>query len=76
VFASAHDNSHLNRFKKVQHSLATISGFAPLPPLSHLGYHFSKYGWVSADRIIERNQQFTDFGLAVDVLWMDITYAD
>jgi len=76
VFASAKDNSWFNRFKKVQYDLATISGFAPLPPINYLGYHFCKYDWVSAERMMERNADFTKYDIPVDVLWMDIEWAD
>jgi alpha-glucosidase (family GH31 glycosyl hydrolase) len=77
VFSSVKDDSsNMNKFKKVQYDLATISGFAPLPPINYLGFHFCKWDWVSADRMIERNANFTKFDIAVDVLWMDIQWAD
>lgn len=55
IFASALDNGSNNRFKKVQYDLQLITGFAPLPLINYLGYHFSKWDWVDADRITERN---------------------
>ena len=77
VFASALDDpNNLNKFKKVQFDLATISGFAPLPPINYLGFHFCKWDWIDADRMIERNADFTKYDIAVDVLWMDIQWAD
>ena len=36
------DNS-LNRNQRVTKDLSTVTGFAPLPPLHTLGFHFSKY---------------------------------
>lgn len=33
----------LNRNKRVTNALSTVTGFAPLPPLHTLGFHFSKY---------------------------------
>jgi alpha-glucosidase (family GH31 glycosyl hydrolase) len=66
-----------NRFKKVQQDLAIISGYVPLPQYHALGYHFSKWiKSVSAEMIIERNRNFTEFGFPLDVLWMDIEWAD
>jgi hypothetical protein len=35
--------------------MALITGFAPLPPIETLGFHFSKYAEVSADIIMERD---------------------
>ena len=52
---------NLNHVKKVQYDLATISGFAPLPLLQTLGFHFNKYEWISSDRMIERSDNFTKF---------------
>lgn len=65
-----------NRFKKVQHDLAVVSGFAPLPPIHSLGFHFSKWDYVSSQIMIDRNQHFTNNDFPVDVLWMDINYSD
>jgi len=49
----------------------------PLPQYHALGYHFSKWiKSVSAEMIIERNRNFTEFGYPLDVLWMDIEWAD
>jgi len=75
VFASSTAGKS-NRIKKVQHNLAIVSGFAPLPLLPTLGYHFCKWAHVSADIIMERNSNFTNTGFPVDVLWMDIQWAD
>jgi alpha 1,3-glucosidase len=75
VFASATSGSS-NRVKKVQQDLAFVSGFAPLPMIQTLGFHFCKWANVSAEMMIERNRNFTKFGFPVDVLWMDIEWAD
>jgi alpha 1,3-glucosidase len=48
----------------------------PLPQHHALGYHFCKWANVSAEMIIERNRNFTEFGFPLDVLWMDIEWAD
>ena len=66
----------LNRNKRVTNALSTVTGFAPLPPLHTLGFHFSKYDVASAEIIMERNRNFTDYQFPVDVLVMDIQWAD
>jgi alpha 1,3-glucosidase len=76
VFASTANNGSFNRVKKVQQDLAIVTGFAPLPPINYLGFHFCKWDWVSSDRMIERNSNFTHYDVPVDVLWMDIEWAD
>lgn len=46
-----------------------------MPPAYALGFHFSKWAEMSAETIIQRNEKFTKTGFPVDVLWMDIDYA-
>lgn len=46
-----------------------------MPPIEHLGYHFSKYAEVTADIMMDRDQDFENYGFPVDVYWMDILYA-
>lgn len=75
VFASTIDGDS-NKVKRVQADLALVSGYAPLPLLHMLGFHFCKWANVSAEMIIERNHNFTNYGFPVDVLWMDIEWAD
>jgi len=41
-----------------------------------LGFHFSKYDEVSAEIIMDRNRKFTDYQFPVDVLVMDIQWAN
>ena len=62
--------------KRILKNLADITGYAPLPPLFSLGFHFSKYAEVSADIIMRRNEDFNNYGFPVDVFWMDILYSD
>lgn len=61
--------------KKQLKNLAEITGHAPLPPIQHLGYHFSKYDEVSADIMMQRDNDFEEYNFPVDVYWMDILYA-
>ena len=62
--------------KNVQKALSEMSGYAPLPPISHLGFHFCKWEYNTAEMLIERNDNFTKYGFPVDVLWSDIEYSE
>lgn len=53
-----------------------MTGFAPLPLLHTLGFHFCKWAPISADMMMERNAKFTTYGFPIDVLWSDIAWAD
>jgi len=66
----------LNRAKRMQEKLRTVTGAAFLPPVHTLGFHFSKYAPASSDIIRQRNADFTKYEFPVDVLWMDIQWAD
>ena len=57
--------------KKLAKKLAELTGYTNMPPLHSLGYHFSKWEDNSANRITERNHDFTHFGFPVDVFWFD-----
>ena len=61
--------------KKLQKKLSELTGYTPMPPVHSLGYHFSKWEENSAHQIIERNHDFTAFGVPVDVFWFDSEYA-
>ena len=69
-------DASMNRNKRVSNGLSPITGFAPMPPRHTLGFHFSKYDIASADIIKERNRNFTDYQFPVDVIVMDIQWAD
>ena len=76
VFAStAPTDSDSNRVKRVINDLATITGYAPLPMVQTLGFHFCKWAPVSANTLMERSRLFTDNRFPVDVLWADIQWA-
>lgn len=61
--------------KKLQKKLSELTGYTPMPPMHSLGYHFSKWEHNSAHQIVERNNDFTNFGFPVDVFWFDSEYA-
>ncbi len=46
-----------------------------MPPIESLGFHFSKYTEITADIVIERDQNFEDYGFPVDYFWIDVDYA-
>ena len=46
-----------------------------MPPVTHLGFHFSKYAEISADSMMQQDSDFEDNGFPVDVYWMDILYS-
>ena len=60
--------------KVILTKLSEISGFAPLPPMNSLGFHFSKWDEVSATVISHWNRDFTNYKFPVDVFWMDIPH--
>lgn len=41
--------------KEVMTALSQVTGFAPLPPVYSLGFHFSKYEVITADSIMKRD---------------------
>jgi alpha 1,3-glucosidase len=61
--------------KANQQLLSEITGYAPLPPIPSLGYHYCKWEYNDADLMIKRNEEFTNYGFPVDVLWSDIYYS-
>jgi len=71
VFAKA----GANRVREIQTDMMTVSGKMPLPPIQMLGFHYSKYAHVSTDIIMDRNGNFTESKVPVDVFWMDIYWA-
>ena len=60
--------------KKISRLLADITGYAPLPPIFSLGFHFSKWDATSAQIVMERNELFSTYQFQVDVLWQDIDH--
>ena len=77
LFSSAIPTSETtNRNKRVSYDVSTVTGFAPLPPRHTLGFHFSKWDIVSSDILRQRNKNFTDYNFPVDVLVMDIQWAE
>lgn len=78
VFSSSAKTStrRMNRAKRIQQKISDLTGPAFLPPLHTLGFHYSKYAPASSDILRERNDNFSTYNFPVDVLWMDIQWAD
>jgi alpha-glucosidase len=55
---------------------AALTGRPPLPPRWALGYHQSRWGYASADKVREVAQGFRDEGLPLSVVHLDIDYMD
>lgn len=62
--------------KANQLKLATLTGFAPLPPLFSLGFHYSKWEKTTARKVMTYNDQFEANGFPLDVLWLDIGHTN
>jgi len=62
--------------KEVAKKLATLTGFAPMPPLYSLGFHFSKWSNINSSIMINRNANFELTGIPMDVLWFDIPHTN
>lgn len=50
----------------------TVTGQAPLPPYFSLGYHQSRWSYLSADEVSNVNFRFDFYDLPYDVIWLDI----
>jgi alpha-glucosidase (family GH31 glycosyl hydrolase) len=57
-------------------ALSELSGYAPIPSINSLGFHYCKWEINSAEMLIERSDNFTKYGFPVDVLWSDIEYSE
>ena len=46
-----------------------------MPMIQTLGFHFCKWANVSAEILMQRNRDFTEYGFPLDVVWSDIEWA-
>ena len=53
-----------------------ILGTPVLPPYWSLGYHLCRWGYSSAQQVIDINNDMRDAKIPVDVQWVDIDYMD
>jgi alpha 1,3-glucosidase len=68
IFASAQSP------KKIVQDVAIITGYAPLPPIYSLGFHYSEWSMINSTMLSDRDNKFEELGFPVDVYWMDIEY--
>ncbi len=60
----------------VANRYARLTGFNQLPPKWSLGYHHSRYGWLSAEEIRGIAERLRADDFPTDTLWFDIDYMD
>ena len=58
----------------VANTYGRLTGFNSLPPKWSLGYHQSRYGYVSQVQLTTIANHFRSLQIPCDVLWMDIDY--
>ena len=58
----------------IMRKLATITGYAKLPPYFSLGFHYSKWEDISTERLSAILDEFNRQEMPLDVLWLDIEY--
>jgi alpha-glucosidase len=56
--------------------LQRLVGCTPLPPIWALGYHQCRWGYRSADDLLDLDRKFRAHGIPCDGLWLDIDYMD
>ncbi len=69
-FLAAPDLAGLTR------KLQTLVGRTPLPPLWALGHHQCRWGYASAEHLLELDREFTRHRIPTDGLWLDIDYME
>lgn len=62
--------------KRNQKLLGKLTGFAPIPPLFSLGFHYSKWEKTTARKVMTYNDKFEENGFPLDVLWLDIGHTN
>ena len=75
-FLLANSNEDQNAPKRLMYKQNLISGFSPLPPYYALGFHYSKWETITTDSLISLVNTFNSQNMPLDVLWLDIEYAD
>ncbi|KAK5637912.1 hypothetical protein RI129_000089 [Pyrocoelia pectoralis] len=53
-----------------------LTGTAPLPQYFTLGYHQSRYSYMTQDEVVEVVTKFDENSLPIDVMWLDIDYTE
>ncbi|TNV84430.1 hypothetical protein FGO68_gene16765 [Halteria grandinella] len=74
LFGAANKNG--NAPKQVMTKLTHLTGRLPLPPYYSFGFHYSKWEKITTQSMIDMVDTFNHHDLPLDILWMDIEYAD
>lgn len=54
----------------------SVLGAVQVPPLFALGYHQSRFSYMSQDEVIEVSDNFDEMELPLDSVWLDIDYTE
>ncbi len=60
--------------KQVVSAFTALTGRTPLPPLWTLGYHQSRYSYLSEQEVKQVVGRFRKDAIPLDVIWLDIDY--
>ncbi|KAK5650619.1 hypothetical protein RI129_001648 [Pyrocoelia pectoralis] len=53
-----------------------LTGTAPLPQYFTLGYHQSRYSYMTQDEVVKVVTKFDENSFPIDVMWLDIDYTN
>ncbi len=62
--------------KQLTQKLQKLVGVTPLPPAWSLGYHQSRWGYGGHDDLLKLDDQFEEYKIPCDSLWLDLDYMD
>lgn len=65
---------HAEHSLEVLRRMTLLTGRAPLPPLWALGYHQSRWSYLSSDEVLAIAREFRERRIPCDALWLDIDY--
>ncbi|KAK9871594.1 hypothetical protein WA026_012974 [Henosepilachna vigintioctopunctata] len=54
----------------------SLTGVAPLPQYFTLGYHQSRWNYITEDDVTTVVENFDEYDLPLDTMWLDIEYTD
>ncbi|XP_065170416.1 neutral alpha-glucosidase AB-like [Atheta coriaria] len=63
-------------FKSAVSNYVKLTGTAPLPPLFAMGYHQSRYSYLTQEDVLRVAKGLQDGEFPLDVMWLDIDYTD
>ncbi|RLF98925.1 MAG: alpha-glucosidase, partial [Thaumarchaeota archaeon] len=65
-----------NDVKEVLYYYTELTGRTPMPPLWSLGYHQSKWSYMSEEEVMNVAKKFRELDIPCDVIHLDIDYMD